>query len=274
MNRFILAAAFALSAITAFGQTIVLKGNVLHGKEPIPYVNIGIKKKGIGTAATINGTFTLSLPQTSLTDTLTFSAVGFNELSVPIKTIVNDRLAEFKLTEKTTSLREVVVKSKSAKIKKFGTTLRHPFIYGVSHNSDTNDISEFAKLIEINNKPSDVLSTSLYLTSSKIDSANMRINFYRNVDGMPGERIAEKSIIKRLPLKEGWVTVNLQDYNITVDEDFFIGFEYLPDPSHKEKYLFAFGAVFGGSYFTRKVSLGEWNKGVGGKLSAYVTVRQ
>ncbi|NDK56187.1 hypothetical protein [Pontibacter fetidus] len=102
----------------------------------------------------------------------------------------------------------------------------------------------------------------------------MRINFYENVNGLPGKRIVEKSIIKRLPMTEGWVTVNLENYSITVDEDFFVGFEYLPEPSHPGKFLFAFGAAFGGSYFARKVSLGEWNKGVGGRISTYVTVRQ
>ncbi|WP_162427150.1 carboxypeptidase-like regulatory domain-containing protein [Pontibacter pudoricolor] len=274
MNRLLLAAAFVLSALTAFSQTIVLKGNVLHGKEPIPYVNIGIKKKGIGTAATADGTFTLSLQNSSLTDTLTFSAVGFNVLSVPVKTIVDGKLSEFALTEKTTSLGEVVVKSKAPRIKKFGTTSRSPFIYGTSQAQNADDISELAKFINLNNKPSDILSATLYLVSNKIDSANMRINFYENVDGMPGERIVEKSIIKRLPMNQGWVTINLEECNITVDKDFFIGFEYLPDPSHKEKYLFSFGAAFGGSYYTRKVSLGEWDKGIGARLASYVTARQ
>lgn len=228
MTRLILAATFLLLSLTAYSQTIVLKGTVLSGKEPIPYVNIDIKKKAIGTAATIDGTFALSLQNSSLTDTLTFSAVGFNELSVPVKTIVDGELSEFVLTEKTTSLQEVVVSSKAPKIKKFGTTSRNPFIHGTSQARDHNDISELAKLINLNDKPSDILSTKLYLRSYKIDSATMRINFYRNVAGMPGERIVEKSIIKRLPLNVGWITVNLEDYNITVGEDFFIGFEYLP----------------------------------------------
>ncbi|NDK56186.1 carboxypeptidase-like regulatory domain-containing protein [Pontibacter fetidus] len=161
MNRLLLAATFLFLSLTAHSQTIVLTGNVLHGKEPVPYVNIGIKKKGIGTAATIYGTFTLQLQQSSLTDTLTFSAVGFNELAVPVKTIVDGKLSEFALTEKTTSLREVVVKSKTAKIKKFGTTIRHPFIYGTSQAQNANDISEMAKLIKLNDKPSDILSVTL-----------------------------------------------------------------------------------------------------------------
>jgi hypothetical protein len=274
MIRLIFAAVFLLQAFTCYSQTIVLKGTVLNGKEPIPYVNIGIKKKGIGTAATAAGTFKLSLQQASLSDTLTFSAVGFNELSVPVKTIVDSRKTEFGLTEKTTDLREVVVRSKAAKIKKFGTTSRNPFIYGTSQAQNANDISELGKFINLNNKPSDILSATLYLISNKIDSANMRINFYRNADGMPGERIIEKSIIKRLPMKQGWVTINLEDHNITVDKDFFIGFEYLPDPNHKELHLFSFGGAFGGNHFMRKVSLGEWQKGIGARQAAYVTVRQ
>ncbi len=274
MTRLILAATFLLLSFTAYSQTIVLKGTVLSGNEPIPYVNIGIKKKGIGTSATIDGRFTLTLQNTSLTDALTFSAVGFNELALPVKTIVDSRLTEFMLTEKTTNLREVVVNSKVPKIKKFGTTSRNPLIHGTSQARDPNDISELAKLINLNDKPSDILSATLYLRSYKIDSATMRINFYENVDGLPGQRIIEKSIIKRLPLKQGWVTINLEDYNITVDKDFFIGFEYLPDPNHKEPYLFTFGGAFGGNHFMRKVSLGEWKKGYGARQAAYVTVRQ
>lgn len=274
MNKLILAAVFLFLSISAYSQAIVIKGNVLHGKEPIPFVNIGIKKKGIGTAATIDGTFTLKLQDSFLTDTLTFSAVGFKELSIPVKTIVERKLTEFALTEKTTQLREVAVKSKAAKVKKLGTIARNPLVNGTSQTENSNDISELAKFITIDGKPVYVLSTSLYLRSIKIDSANMRINFYKNVDGLPGERIVEKSIIKRLPLDKGWVTIDLEPYNIAIDEDFFIGYEYLPDPSHQEKYLFTFGGAFGGSHYMRKVSLGEWKKGIGARQAAYVTVRQ
>ena len=274
MTRLILAAVFTLLSLTAYSQTIVLEGKVLHDKEPIPYVNIGIKKKGTGTAATAEGSFTLNLQSTSLTDTLTFSAVGFNELSVPVKTIVEGRLSEFALTEKTTSLKEVVVSSKAPKIKKFGTTTQNPFLHGNAQSRDSKDISELAKFINLNNKPSDVLSATLYLRSNKIDSASMRINFYENTKGLPGKRIIEKSIIKRLPMDKGWVTINLEDYNITVEEDFFIGFEYLPDPDYKEKTLFTYGAAFGGSLYSRDISLGEWQKFSFGRLAAYVTIRQ
>jgi len=274
MIRLILAAAFILLSLQVYSQTIVLKGTVLHGDKPIPYVNIGIKKKGIGTAATIDGSFTLKLQDSSLTDTLTFSAVGFQEISLPIKTIVERNQKEFILTEKTTSLKEVVVTNRKTRIKKFGTTSRNPFVHGTSQARNPNDISELARFIKLNNKPSDILSISLYLISNKIDSANIRINFYENLGYDPGERIVEKSIIKRLPLNKGWVTLDLENYNIVINKDFFIGFEYLPDPSHKGEFLFTYGGDIGGFHHNRKVSLGKWEKGIGAQLAAYVTVRQ
>lgn len=200
--------------------------------------------------------------------------VRFNELSVPVKTIVERNQKEFILTEKTSRLREVVVSSKAPKIRKFGTTSQNPFLHGNAQSRDSNDISELATFINLNKKPSYILSATLYLRSNKIDSVSMRINFYESTKGMPGNRIIEKSIIKSLPMDKGWVTINLEEYNITVGDDFYIGFECLPDPGHREKILFTYGAAFGGSLYSRSISLGEWQKFSFGRLAAYVAVRQ
>lgn len=91
---------------------------------------------------------------------------------------------------------------------------------------------------------------------------------------MPGSRLVEKNIIKRLPLTQGWVTIPLEPYKVVVDEDFFLGIKYLPEYSDHEKYIFSYGAALGGSMYSRKVSLGDWERFVGGSIAAYVTVRQ
>ena len=254
----------------------LIKGTVKNASknEGIPFVNIGIKKKNIGIAADVNGDFVLRLKDENANDSLTFSAVGYQERSFLIKTIITTKKREFILNEKTTSLREVVISSKALKVKKLGTTSRNPFLYGTVQTRSSNDISEFAKLIKTNNKNSEVLSATLYLQSSKIDSATFRINFFENADGKPGPRIIEKSIIKRLPLNKGWTTIDLEPYGIHINKDFFISFEYLPDSSHQEKYLFSYGGAFGSGTLTRQVSLGDWEKSSGATMAAYVTVRQ
>lgn len=258
-------------------QTAIIQGTVRSeaAKEAVAFVNIGIKKKGVGTAADAGGRFSLKLGNEFLRDTLTFSAVGYHEFSLPVKSIVAGKMDEFILQEKATALREVHVISKKPKIRKFGVKSKTPFLLGTAQTTNNDDISELAQLININGKSSELLSTTVYLKSTKADSATFRINFYKIADGQPGQRLVEQSIIKRLPLTRGWIAVNLEPYGIFVDEeDFFIGFEYLPDSRSAEKFLFFYGAALGGSFFTRNVSLDVWKKASGGRLSAYVTVRQ
>lgn len=240
----------------------------------MPYANIGIKKKNIGTATRPDGSFTLSLKEENLLDTLAFSAIGYSELAVPVSAILSGNNSTFELQEKTTALREIVINSKALKTKKIGTTSRNPFLYGSAETTQSDDISELARYINLDGKPSELASATVYLRSIKLDSATFRINLYRDVAGMPGERLVEKSIIKRLPLTQGWVTVPLEQYDLVMDENFYLGIEYLPEHSNHEKYIFIYGAALGGSVYSRKVSLGDWKREIGGRIAAYVTVRQ
>ncbi|PVY39506.1 carboxypeptidase-like regulatory domain-containing protein [Pontibacter virosus] len=267
---------FFLTPHFTFGQSLQISGTVISAKkqEAIPYVNIGIKKKNTGTATRPDGSFQIDLKEENRQDTLTFSAIGYNELSLPVSSILSGSTTSFELSEKTTVLREVVISSKAPKIRKFGTTSRNPFLYGSAETIHSEDISELGKYINLNNKTSELLSATVYLRSIKRDSATFRINLYKNAAGMPGERLVEKSIIRRLSLTQGWVTVPLEQYGLVVDEDFFLGIEYLPDYSNHEKYIFAYGAALGGSFYSRKASLADWEKAVGGRLAAFVTVRQ
>lgn len=50
-------------------------------------MNIGIKKKGVGTAADADGNFKLRLEDAFRQDTLTFSDIGYQGLSDPFATL-------------------------------------------------------------------------------------------------------------------------------------------------------------------------------------------
>ncbi|WP_347157525.1 carboxypeptidase-like regulatory domain-containing protein [Pontibacter chitinilyticus] len=265
-----------LTATRTPAQTTVIRGTVLAGAtaEGIPYVNIGIRKKGMGTAANADGTFTLALSSETLHDTLTFSAIGYRELSLPIQSVVESQQRQFILAEKPMPLQEVVVLGKAPKLRRLGVTYKLPFLFGSAETRNSHDISELAAFIPVHGKHAALVSTSVYLKSTKADSANFRINFYESMDGKPGARLLEKSIVRRLPLTKGWVTVNLQPYHLMVEDDFFVGFEYLPDSRRTDNFLFFYGAVLGGRLFARNVSLGAWRETAGGRMSAYVTVRQ
>lgn len=266
---------FLLLPFMLQAQTIKLEGKVLakESGQELPYVNIGIRNKNVGTTSNEAGKFVLSLPEERREDTLTFSAIGYVELSVPVGQLAQMKPLELKLQEKENTLQEVVVRSKKLKIKKLGVTGRLPVVWGSPENRDRDDIYEFANFINVKGKLSELLSAHFYVSSQKLDSALFRINLYKSKNGLPGERIIEKSILKRLPAKEGWVSIDLQPFEIYTDEDFYLGIEYLPGAG-VDRLAILLGAKLGGSSYSREASLGSWEKFTGASLSGYVTVRQ
>lgn len=261
--------------LSAEAQSIKLQGRILAEADgqALPYVNIGIRNKNIGTASDGQGRFILTLPQNRQQDTLTFSAIGYEELSVPVRALTAQQPLEVRLKEKATALQEVVVQSRKLKTKKLGVTGRLPGVWGSPENREDRDVYEFANFIRVKGKPTELLSAHFYLVSNKLDSALFRINLYKNNNGLPGERLVEKSIVQRLTTKDGWVSISLLPYEIYTDDDFFLGIEYLP-AAGANKFALSLGAKLGGSSYSRKSSLGSWEKFVGASLSGYVTVRQ
>ncbi|MBC5993417.1 carboxypeptidase-like regulatory domain-containing protein [Pontibacter cellulosilyticus] len=270
---FALLSVFTLTLAQA--QDINLSGTVKAeaSGQNLSYVNIGIRKKNIGTASDEQGRFILKLPQQHLQDTLTFSAIGYQQLSVPVRELVKKKPLQIKLSEKTMALQEVVVKSHKMKIRKLGVTGRLPGVWGVPDKKESKDVFEFANFIEVKNKPAEVLSAHFYLASTVLDSAIFRINFYKNNSGSPGERLVEKNIIQKVSTKDGWLTLDLTKYDLYLTEDFFIGVEYLPEQDEHRQAI-ALGGKIGGSVFSKQSSFGEWKKISGVSLSSYVTARQ
>lgn len=265
---------FLLNAYSILLGQSHISGTVKQSDNSLmPYVNIGIKSKNIGTVSDEKGEFELVIPKRLMTDTLTFSSVGFEEINIPVQSFLILTVKEFTLHQKTSVLEEVVIVNKKIKIKKIGTQSHNPFLSGAAESKDKKDIVEFAKHIDINGKASNIQSVSIYLLGLNIDTATFRINFYNEADDLPQLRIIEKSILQRVNIKRGWLTIDLSKYNIILKNNFFVGFEFLPERKIS-KYSFNYGAQLGGNSVARTSSLGKWGKFKGATLSAYVTVAQ
>lgn len=240
--------------------------------QPIAYVNIGIKHKNIGTVGNENGEFSFLLKTENEQDTLLFSCVGFETLSMPIQKILHEKITVFQLHEKILALQEVVVSNQKPKLKKIGTKSINPLLWGNATSKDGKDMVEMGQLIGIN-KPSTVQTLHIYLRGINRDSATFRINFYAVQQGMPAERICEKNIFYHKKLDKGWLSLDLTAYDLVFEKDFIVAIELLPEKNSKG-YAFAYGGQFGGSTFIRNVSLGTWNKMKGASISMYLTVKQ
>jgi len=274
-----------LYSTVAAAQTAPLIGRVQEavGGQPIPDANIGIRGRNVGTAADERGQFQLSVPAALRDDSLTVSAVGYQTRTWAVSALAAApaplRLA---LTEKKAALPEVAVVGRASKLRRLGTTSHSSFVVGqVTPFNQPTDIVEFAKLISVDKKPTRLLSAHIYLVGHAYqradvsDSVTLRLNFYRVVPagGLPGERLVERSVIVRNPLRIGWLTIDLDPYALILADDFYLGYEFLP---HQRQPIprFLYGGQFGGSAVKRTSSLGTWSRSVGARLSAYVTVRQ
>jgi len=259
----------------ALAQAVRLTGvvRVRRTGQPLPFVNIGIRGKSTGTVADAHGAFGLRISAAHAHDTLTFSAIGYQEQGLPIARLAAGQKLLIQLTEKAAALPEVVVRGRPEKVRRLGTTSHNPLLWGSVSNRETHDINEFVKLISLRNIPSQLVSAHIFLRRPTVDTVTFRLNFYSVAQGLPGSRVVEQDILVRSALQNGWLTIDLARYGLTLQQDFYLGFEFFPVAKGPEP-AFSYGARFGGAAVLRNSSLGAWKREPGASLAAYVTVKQ
>lgn len=78
----------------AFSQSLVV-GQVKNQKgEALAYANIGIKGGKLGTVSATDGKFSISVADSLLNDSLTFTSIGFKDKSYLIKTLTKKESVE------------------------------------------------------------------------------------------------------------------------------------------------------------------------------------
>lgn len=244
---------------STIGQT-TLTGVVLdvENQAVLPFVNIGIKHKNIGTTSSLEGKFSIQIPQQNENDTLTFSMVGYDELNLPIQTIIGNNLKTFQLKGKVTELNTVTVVGKKLVEKKNGISNNTGIIHFTDASTNQDDIFEIAQLIKLDTLLSKITSVNLHINEARIDSGTFRINFY-GFDGIrPTERISEKIIIQTHPINEGWLKFDLTQHNVYFKGNVIVAIEFIP--TEKKSNPIYYELKLGGSSksFVRTSSQGEW----------------
>lgn len=259
----------------AVAQGLLLTGDLQDQRthRPVPFVSLGVKGKNVGTVADENGHFSLRIPATLASDSLTISAIGYLAQVFAVAQLVAMQQHTFRLIEKATALQEVVVRARAAKTRRIGTTTHNPLLWGSAQQKETHDMVEFAKFIPLANTPSQLRQAHIFLRRPTVDTVTFRLNFYRAGPDRPAERLVERTILVRTAIHNGWLTIDLAPYALTLHTDFYLGFEFLPDKQLPVP-AFSYGAQFGGAALVRTSSLGTWKRESGASLTAYVTVQQ
>ena len=253
--------AFSLLASSTFAQ---IRGKCVdqYGKG-IPYVNISIKEKSIGTVSNLNGDFFIEYSFIKENDAIIFSHLNFEKktIEIPLKT------NEIQLVTKIESLKEVVVSNRKRKFKEkiVGTKTETENI--VTCFTSNNLGTEIGKIITVKkNKVYDLKSVQFNIPDFQYKSVTFRINFYeiKNDTISLIKENGKDNIIKIT--KSGMVKFDLTDQYLSFEKDFLVAVEWIDYENNgnnaNESNMIQFSStVFSGPYVSRdNVNLKWQNK--------------
>ena len=267
--------AFLLS-FTVLNAQHILQGRIIDAftKEPLPFVNIGVLKKELGTVSNEDGFFFLEVPDVFAKETLRFSMIGFDERDFQVADLEAILLSNntLVLAEQTTFLEEVVLTAE----KKWDTrvsgnsTTSKLLITGFTSNQLGNEIALFVK---VKKTPAYIDGIQFSVVENIYPEVRFRVNVYSSDYRFPDENIMKENIFVTLKQSEGLISVDLKEYDILVDDDVFISLEWIDEDLGSEGLWFSAG-VFGKSIYARSTSQAEWKKQRGLSLGMSVTLRE
>jgi hypothetical protein len=242
-----------------YGQFQVLDAEKKVG---IPFASVGVTKRTTGVICDENGNFSFGTITLTDNDSLLISAIGYYSQQVSYKKLKSDN-KPILLKAQAFQLNEVSVKAKKIVYKTLGTT-----------NYSKNNCSGFVKN-QLNWKGSE---SSIFIANSRrvriedfkfhiiqnrySDSLTFRLMFYKSNVDMPGETFLKKPIVFKVKQSKGEFKLNLKDYFLYAEGDFFVSLECLMDEMNIVQFCYA------GSYktpsYVRDSPFSKWTRVRGG----------
>lgn len=229
--------------------------------KPIPFAHIGVKGKNLGTISRPDGTFSVDVSQASISDSLTFSSVGYKTITYPISSL--DERLNVSMEEEAILLNEVIVTTKKKKVKyeKFGRYKPTKVTRG------QNGFRTFGfggeQGIRINNtKTYQLDEISFHMRFNSVDSILFRINIYEVKDGLPGKSLLSKNLFVTSKKGQKWIRKKVKDQVLVIDQDIIVSYEVVQiwyNEKNQNNIYFTFGEAYPeGGVFLRRSSLDKW----------------
>lgn len=261
MKRYLLLSLLIIISIASSARTIT--GYVIDksSNESLPYVNIGIIGKSIGTVSNARGYFKLTIPNNLTNEKIRFSFIGYHSVTMDILEISKKKNITVFLKEKVTLLQEVVIKPIELKTKVLGGVAKSGPVTTVLRFSSSVLGTEICRLIRVK-KRSFVESFNFNLTTNEFDTLTFRLNFYGLDDEKnPSDSLIAKSYIFSINNDTiGEFNINIKEQNIVVEENFFLSLEVIDGFAIEgtENRIIEFAVNFGGNAYARFTSQAYW----------------
>jgi len=252
-------------------QAQIVSGWVKDAKtgEILPYVNVGIIGKTIGTVSNATGNYRLTL-NNNASDSLRFSMIGYKPQAFVIKDLVTHQGdLNISLVPDVKQLNEVKVTNRKWKTAVLGNTTKSQSTSAGFHNNALGH--EIGIIIKIKRSPTWLKRFNASIVKNDLDSVKMRLNVYSIKDGMPEKNLLHDNIFVTVVKGQKAIDVDLSQYNIMVEDKFFIGLEWIKtEPGHG--LMFSAALFFSSPIISRETSQASWEKlgiaGVGFNVTA------
>lgn len=222
MRTLVFAVLFASFPVRAQLKGIVVDA---ENKEPIPYVNIGIVNKNIGTVSLADGTFEIVLDSKYDNDILRCSSIGYSEYSLTVKEFralitQNDQI---RLTPKTTLLHEVFISSTQKRAETIGHLPKSRFTKaGFFFNRLGHEIGTLFE----NTSAQSLDSVQLNFVTCEYDSVFIRLNVY-SMEGENVKNILPTNVLLGMARKKvlSRPVIDLSQFNLSIGRKFLVSIE-------------------------------------------------
>ena len=257
--------------VSTLSSQSTIDGKIIDASssDNLAYVNIGIVGKNIGTVTNLEGKFSLPYNPDSLDFPVRVSMIGYDSKEFTVGAFRKLMSANGTLTLSPASyeMDEVVISSKARKTKVLGNkTTSKAIVAGFTTNMLGN---ELGTKIKIKKSPTYLNRFNVSIAENGFDNLKFRLNFYSIKKGLPDKPINRDNIIVETNIKEGVLTVDLEPYNIVVQDDFYVTLEWIEDLGNVEQLRFSAGFL-GKTTVVRSASQADWQKA--GKVSIGINV--
>lgn len=222
---------------------ITLRGKVVEGKtgKPIPFVNIGVFEKNIGTLSDPDGSFELIIPSQYARDSVIFSSIGFNKKKLPVPQESAKPLT-VELVESSDVLHEVVVMARKSanKTRRLGWMGGND---GILPFDTVQGGGAVALLVKSPAIPFRIEKLQVRLLYNSKDTCKLRLHFYAydSIRKVPSAEFLSQEVMLKETKRFGWMRFDLADYQIVLTERYFlIGFEWIDDRRTRQSLLEGF----------------------------------
>ena len=216
---------FLFLPVLAYAQSFTGSVTDSQSMAPLPYASIGVRGKGIGGIADINGHFLIDMTKALPTDTIIISYLGYQSKTL-VKRDVSNAAYRIELVSSPFQLKEVVTVGKP-EIISIGNKKASGYYTGWGDYSSSKGRLR-GTTIETDELPLKLIRFKLHLDACEFDSVRFRLHILplqANHSGNLTTELLHENIFFTAHKDQKWVSVDLTFYNLIIRQNIIVGVE-------------------------------------------------